>query len=846
MPLLNKDRIVNNINVKNNFILVENSNLKLRKKVSVFSLHDTKSVHSSHHFNKFTQSTLPEPGIFLNTNNDSNIFLEEDEEDNILLDLIEKYKFFQKYFKKELKYTLFKPIHLKQTYDHKKIIEDKELMNIIHEFDINFKKCIHTIKYGNIQPKLIAGGSSGTYIIFGSNDLPTQNAEPTFIFKPMNEEPYSKKFQPKWLKYLQYKLLPFTFGRECLLEDGNYGYITDLMVSRLDYLLFKKEMIVPWCDVCVLESGSFFNNFKTKKNVGNSQKERTLFQNLSDEILNEHEGGSNFLVFYFFFLKKLFHKLWQILLLYLTGGYKLITIQRKLGSLQVFEKGFVTANDFLEKNPLPPTDLLDGESFGIWNQTLLNNLHQKLQRLYILDFLTRNTDRNLDNWMLRLNASNQLELKAIDNSLAFPYKHPSSMRTYTFEWLSQLPRYILEKPLEKELISDIMNKLIDQNWWNDWRLTFWECHSRSGKVFTSSNGYDSDENGNYFDNPPLLSIEDKTFELNIDSKVNLQWSLFKGQAFLLYKLIKAGLSEIDVNVLDLIQMERCYVYEDPCYYYHHNEEPLNNESTENGDSLEKLKKKIWEGLGLDINEMLSDKSSGYSNLQDDTQSTKSLLDKKWKLYLSGQMTDEEWLDYLRQYKNYDNGVMDSDLNKENYNPFQENCLLDLEDPNENGLVFNTTDIGPLLSDDVFVSPSKFTIASSINNDTSLISEYFYDAMSSINKNSRINFQEQEQEVNHYESIPISISTIDERDKNLILKSSNSILSKTPLSLTINYTNDSRYIDNSQLFISEDNNINEFFDNQKQNNNNVTKFDVEIVYIDRLEICQEQKPFFKNW
>lgn len=837
MPILKKDKIVNNSNVKNNFILVENSNLKLKKKVSVFSLHDSKSVKTLHNTRKYTQYALPEPGIFLHINNNLNVLLEEDEEDDVVSDLLDKYRFFAKNFQKDLKFTLFKPIHNNTNHSHVRMTDDSELVDTITEFNEKLKNCMNTIKYRNIQPKLIAGGSSGTYIIFGSDQVQDEEVKPIFIFKPMNEEPYSKKFQPKWLKFLQYKLLPFTFGRECLLDEGNYGYITDLMVSRLDYLMFKEDRIVPWCDVCVLESGSFFNKFTKDENSKDTKQRANFFKRLSADILAEHPGGINFFMFCFCWIRKLVLKIWELFIYYITGGYKFITIQRKLGSVQVFEHGFVTANEFFEKYPLPKEDLVEGETFGIWDKDLLNNLHQQLQKLYILDFITRNTDRNLDNWMLRLKDSKQLTLKAIDNSLAFPFKHPSSLRTYPFEWLYQLPRYLLEKPLDTELIGDIMDKLTDPNWWNDWRLTFWECHSRSGKVFVSSNQDDSCEPGNYFDNPSLSSVTEKTYELNIDSRVNLQWSLFKGQAFLLYKLMKAGLCGISVNALDLVQMERCYVHEDPCYYYHQSISSSLSSNKEAELKSDKLKKLIWDGLGLDVNAMFNYEAIKKETGSDILQSGESHLDKQWKLYLSGKLTDDEWFNYLREHRNNHGGLSRSFKMPEDYNPFQKTIneeadFTDLENTENR-----------LLCDSMYLSPSNFTIASSLNNDTSLISEYFYDAMSSISNPENSNLAEQNQTANYYESLPINISTLEERNKDLILKSNNSVLSKTPVALTIKSSKHSYYTDNEAL-VNGFNKPNQYFDHATSNP--VNKFDVEVVYIDRLEICQEQKPFFINW
>jgi phosphatidylinositol 4-kinase type 2 len=62
------------------------------------------------------------------------------------------------------------------------------------------------------MPERIYQGSSGSYFV--------KNIENEIIgvFKPKSEEPYGPQ-NPKWGKYIQRKLCPCAFGRDCLLNN---------------------------------------------------------------------------------------------------------------------------------------------------------------------------------------------------------------------------------------------------------------------------------------------------------------------------------------------------------------------------------------------------------------------------------------------------------------------------------------------------------------------------------------------------------------------------------------------------------------------------------------------------
>ena len=62
------------------------------------------------------------------------------------------------------------------------------------------------------------------------------------------------------------------------------------------------------------------------------------------------------------------------------------------------------------------------------------------QRMCILDYAIRNTDRHMDNLLIRHVKGEEVQLAAIDNGLAFPVKHPESIsrvRKFSFRWAQQ-------------------------------------------------------------------------------------------------------------------------------------------------------------------------------------------------------------------------------------------------------------------------------------------------------------------------------------------------------------------------------------------------------------------------
>ncbi|KJE96797.1 hypothetical protein CAOG_09035 [Capsaspora owczarzaki ATCC 30864] len=201
---------------------------------------------------------------------------------------------------------------------------------------------------------------------------------------------------------------------------------------------------------------------------------------------------------------------------------KLKPLPPKVGSFQLFVNGYKDAIVYLTR--------FERESMPI--STRLEFQHQ-FERLVILDYLIRNTDRGNDNWLIRYDekideeASDSpdseawgvvkeptITIAAIDNGLAFPIKHPDSWRAYPYHW-AWLP--YAKVPFSDESRDAFLPLLMDETYMDD---LIEELHT----LFKQDGGYDR-------------------------SNFNKQISVFRGQ---LQNLV-AALKE-KRTPLDLIQM----------------------------------------------------------------------------------------------------------------------------------------------------------------------------------------------------------------------------------------------------------------------------------------------------
>lgn len=285
---------------------------------------------------------------------------------------------------------------------------DSTFMNHI-ENDPQFSQMIQSSEeaiYLGVLPERIYQGSSGSYFV------KDKTKKIIGVFKPKNEEPYGH-LNPKWTKWMHKTCCPCCFGRSCLIP--NQGYMSEVGASLVDERLGLD--IVPKTKAVRLASPTFnYNAYDRAK----ARSKKVVAERFPDSIGKHVRAG----------------------------------LPPKIGSFQLFVEGYKDAEYYLKKfetNPPPEETLKDFQ---------LN-----FEKLVCLDYIIRNTDRGNDNWLLKYEKNTPVEatadevrtegqasqndnetndqlppaipkvyVAAIDNGLAFPFKHPDSWRLYPYRW----------------------------------------------------------------------------------------------------------------------------------------------------------------------------------------------------------------------------------------------------------------------------------------------------------------------------------------------------------------------------------------------------------------------------
>lgn len=412
------------------------------------------------------------------------------------------------------------------------------------EFDDLIEAVRTAIELG-VHPTLISQGSSGSYFARNSG------GKVLGVFKPKDEEPYANK-NPKWTKWLHRNLLPFAFGRAMLIP--NLSYVSEAAAYVLDCQL--RTNLVPYTDVVGLSSKSFHYDWMDRRAY--YRKKRPF--------------------------------------------------PEKLGSFQVFLKGFKGATDFFQEHPWPDqqsglrdtrthsrkrsrwddtcrpksagpeAEESEEEGSGLvagqdghsreefWSPELQQNFREELEKLVILDYVMRNTDRGTDNWMIRIDRETQKatvvsepirrsevgeadkgyhrreesmtpqppqfngdtaipHIGAIDNSLSWPWKHPDAWRSYPFGWLF-LPVSLIGRPFSEKTRKHFLPLLTSKEWWSETSVKLRRC-----------------------------------FEIDADFQEKMfarQMAVMKGQAWNVVEALKAS----DHGPLELTRRSRVMVWDD--------------------------------------------------------------------------------------------------------------------------------------------------------------------------------------------------------------------------------------------------------------------------------------------
>ncbi|KAK5899917.1 hypothetical protein CesoFtcFv8_009344 [Champsocephalus esox] len=352
--------------------------------------------------------------------------------------------------------------------------EDPEFADIIQRAE-------QAIENG-VFPERISQGSSGSYFV------KDPKGKVIGVFKPKSEEPYGH-LNPKWTKYFHKLCCPCCFGRGCLLP--NQGYLSEAAASLVDTKLGLG--VVPKTKVVYLASDTFHY----------SAIDRAKSRGKKYALEKVPKVGRRF------------HR---------------VGLPPKMGSFQLFVGGHREADFWLrrfEAEPLP--------------ENIRKQLHSQFERLVVLDYVIRNTDRGNDNWLIKYlkpgegakgdeqkdadwseNTSDScMKIAAIDNGLAFPFKHPDEWRAYPFHW-AWLPQ--AKVAFSQETRDLVLSRLSDMNFVQDLCEDLYE-------MFKTDKGFDK-------------------------TMFERQMSVMRGQVLNLTQALKDGKSPIQLVQMPRVVVER--------------------------------------------------------------------------------------------------------------------------------------------------------------------------------------------------------------------------------------------------------------------------------------------------
>lgn len=327
--------------------------------------------------------------------------------------------------------------------------EDPEFNQIIQYVEVAFE--------GEIYPERIVQGSSGSYFV---KDI---HEKKIAVFKPKDEEPYGR-LNPKWTKWIHKLCCPCCFGRSCLVP--NQGYLSEAGASLVDEKLHLN--IVPKTKVVKLSAPTFNYTAIDRAKSATKQNVNSRFPSVGRR-------------------------------------FNRIGLPPKVGSFQLFVDGYEDASvvlRYMEYNTLP--------------EDAQKEFQLQFEKLVVLDYIIRNTDRKEDNWLIKysksdvqsdqvdagnsstpdqVNVDNSgdsaihsacssvpsvIKIAAIDNGLAFPFKHPDEWRAYPFYWAWQPYAKI---PFSDEIKCLVLPKLSDSDFVKELSTDLYE-------LFKSDPGFD--------------------------------------------------------------------------------------------------------------------------------------------------------------------------------------------------------------------------------------------------------------------------------------------------------------------------------------------------------------------
>ncbi|KAF8457620.1 phosphatidylinositol 3 and 4-kinase-domain-containing protein [Kalaharituber pfeilii] len=409
-----------------------------------------------------------------------------------------------------------------------------------------------------IDPKLIKQGSSGSYFMKDSD------GRIVGVMKPKDEEPYGH-LNPKTTKWLHRNLFPCFFGRSCLIP--NLSYISEAAACALDRQL--RTFLVPHTEVVWLASKSFHYDYWDRRAYYRRKKPLPAKVGSFQAFLQGYEDAN------VFFRK---HP-WPDVT---NSGFRVDAASKRRGpwNYTCRPSGADDDEEDLDERARSP-HVDDAQNRFMWTPQVQQQFREELEKLVILDYIMRNTDRGLDNWMIKIewqtpsqtcsassgrasaipphiteeagssssrphspgyqlsepmvatprsltplnSAVPKLRIGAIDNSLAFPWKHPDQWRSFPFGWLF-LPVSLIGQPFSTKTRDHFLSILTSTKWWTETQALL-----------------------------RALFEQDADFKERMFAK---QMAVLKGQAFNVVETLKCP----DQGPLELTRRTRVHVWDD--------------------------------------------------------------------------------------------------------------------------------------------------------------------------------------------------------------------------------------------------------------------------------------------
>nr|OQO25210.1 hypothetical protein B0A51_07972 [Rachicladosporium sp. CCFEE 5018] len=393
-----------------------------------------------------------------------------------------------------------------------------------------------------LHPTLIAQGSSGSYFARNSS------GKVLGVFKPKDEEPYASK-NPKWTKWIHRNLFPFGFGRACLIP--NLSYVSEAAAYVLDCQL--RTNLVPYTEVVSLSSKSFFYDYWDRRQHYRKGKPLPEKQGSFQVFLKGYKGATEFFQ----------EHPWPD---HHNGGFRDAPKRTKRRRWAEDCRPASAVGDVSDAEDDGPTGAQSRARLEFWTDALRESFREQLEKLVILDYIMRNTDRGTDNWMIKVDEQKQTaevvleppkddsmlngnadpyyrrqesmsttpggdgrtavpNIGAIDNSLSWPWKHPDAWRSYPFGWLF-LPVSLIGRPFSAKTRAHFLPLLTSKDWWSDTQVKLRQC-----------------------------------FEIDADFKERMfarQIAVMKGQAWNVVETLKTP----DHGPLELTRRDRACVWDD--------------------------------------------------------------------------------------------------------------------------------------------------------------------------------------------------------------------------------------------------------------------------------------------